>query len=54
LRRWVREIKNLSDTEDEVVYICEPEVGKILSDEEGRSSEGLIDYQGSINGNSYW
>jgi hypothetical protein len=54
LRRWLREIKNLSDTEEEVVYICEPEVGKSLSDEEGRSSEDLIDFQGRSSGISYF
>jgi hypothetical protein len=27
LRRWLREVETLSDTE-KVVYICEPEVGE--------------------------
>jgi hypothetical protein len=34
LRRWLREVENLIDTEDRVVYICELEVGESLSDEE--------------------
>jgi len=42
VRRWLRNVENLSDTEGEMVYICEPEVGKTLSDEEGRSIKGLI------------
>jgi hypothetical protein len=45
LRRWLREIENLSDTEEEVVYIHEPQVGITLSDEEGRSSEDLMNFQ---------
>jgi hypothetical protein len=45
LRRWLRHAENLSDTEQEMVYICEPEVGRTLSDEEGRSVKGLINFQ---------
>jgi hypothetical protein len=33
MRRWLREVENLSDTEEKVVYICEPKVGRDLSDE---------------------
>jgi hypothetical protein len=44
LRRWLRHAKNLSATEEEVVYICEPEVGRNLSDEEERLVEDLIDF----------
>jgi hypothetical protein len=36
LRRWLRHAKTLSATEEDMVYICEPEVGKNLSDEEER------------------
>jgi hypothetical protein len=28
VRRWLRHVENLSDTEEEMVYICEPEVSK--------------------------
>jgi hypothetical protein len=45
VRRWLRHAENLSDTEEEMVYICEPEVGRTLSDEEGRSVKGLINFQ---------
>jgi hypothetical protein len=42
LKRWLRHIKNLNDTKEELVCICEPEIGKTISDEEGRSVKGLI------------
>jgi hypothetical protein len=45
LRRWLRHVETLSATEEEMVYICEPEVGRNLSDEEERSIEDLIDFQ---------
>jgi hypothetical protein len=45
LRKWLRYAENLSDTEEELVCICEPEVGETLSDEEGRSVTGLINCQ---------
>jgi hypothetical protein len=45
VRRWLRHVENLSDTEEEMVYICEPEVGRTLSDEEERSSKDLINCQ---------
>jgi hypothetical protein len=46
LRRWLRHAENLSDTEEEVVYICEQEIGRHLSDEEEvRSDEDLINCQ---------
>jgi hypothetical protein len=38
VRRWMRYDENLNDIEEELVCICEPEVGETLSDEEGRSS----------------
>jgi hypothetical protein len=51
LRRWLKQVETLSDTEEEMVYICEPEVGRNLSDEgsnfqngnEERSIEDLIE-----------
>ena len=43
LKRWLRYVENLSDTEEEVVYACEPEIGRHLNDEEEvRSVKGLI------------
>jgi hypothetical protein len=45
LRRWLRNAENLSDTEEEVVYICEPKVGRNLHDEEERSIKDLVDCQ---------
>jgi hypothetical protein len=45
LKRWLRHDENLSDTEEELVRICDPEVGKTLSDEEGRLVKGLINCQ---------
>jgi hypothetical protein len=45
LRRWLRQVKNLSDIEEEMVYICEPESGESLNDEEERSVEDLTDFQ---------
>jgi hypothetical protein len=45
LRRWVSYVESLKD-EEEVVHICEPETGKILSDdEEKRSEKGLRNCQ---------
>jgi hypothetical protein len=44
-RKWLRHVENLSDTEEELACICEPEVGETLSDEEGRSVTGLINFQ---------
>jgi hypothetical protein len=38
LKRWLRCAKNLSDTKEKVVYICKPEIGGTLSDEEERLS----------------
>jgi hypothetical protein len=45
VRRWLRYDEKLNDIEEELVFICEPEVGETLSDEEGRSVTGLINYQ---------
>jgi hypothetical protein len=45
-RKWLRHVENLSDTEEELIHICEPETGRNLSDdEEGRSVTGLINCQ---------
>jgi hypothetical protein len=35
LRRWLRQVENLRNTEEKMVYICKPEYGESL-DEEGR------------------
>jgi hypothetical protein len=43
--RWLRHAENLSDTEHEMVYIYELEIGRTLSDEEERLSEDLIKCQ---------
>jgi hypothetical protein len=45
LRRWLRQVENLRNTEEDMVYICEPEYGESLSDEEGRSVGDLIYFQ---------
>jgi hypothetical protein len=45
LRKWLRYVENLSETEEELVCICELEVGETLSDEEGRSVTVLINCQ---------
>jgi hypothetical protein len=45
LIRWLRQVKNLSDTEEEKVCMCKPEVGERLSDEEERSVKDLINCQ---------
>ena len=45
VRRWLRYDENFNDIEEELVCICEPEVGETLSDEEGRSVIGLINCQ---------
>jgi hypothetical protein len=42
LRRWLREVETLSDME-EMVFICELEVGEKLSDKERRLVQDLID-----------
>jgi hypothetical protein len=43
LRRWLREVENLSDIEEKVIHICEPNIGRNLNDEEeGKSVKGLI------------
>jgi hypothetical protein len=46
MRRWLRHTENLSDTEEELIHICEPETRRNLSDEEEkRSDEDLINCQ---------
>jgi hypothetical protein len=46
LKRWLRHVENLSDIEEKVIHICEPEIGRNLSDEEEvRSVKGLINCQ---------
>jgi hypothetical protein len=37
-------LKNICPTK-EMIYLCDPKVGKNLSDEEGRSDKGLINFQ---------
>ena len=45
LRRWLRELENLSDIEEELIHICELEIGRHLSDEEEvRSDKDLIKF----------
>jgi hypothetical protein len=47
LKRWLRHDENLSDIEDKVIYICEPEFGKILSDDEDeRLDKDLVNFHG--------
>jgi hypothetical protein len=47
LKKWLRHTKNLSDTKEKVIHICEPEIGRNLSDdEENRSVKDLINCQG--------
>jgi hypothetical protein len=51
LRRWLRYAENLKATEEEeMVYICEPEIGDILgAKNDQRSLRALIDCQeGSV------
>jgi hypothetical protein len=43
LRKWLKYANTLNDIE--LVCIYESEVREILSDEEGRSVSGLINYQ---------
>jgi hypothetical protein len=51
MRRWQRHAKNLSDTEEELIHICEPEIGRNLNDEEEkRSDEDLKNFQVGRNG----
>jgi hypothetical protein len=55
LRRWLRELENLSDIEEELIHICEPEIGRHLSDEEEvRSDKDLINCQERRDGFSYF
>jgi hypothetical protein len=54
LKRWLMYVKNLIDTKEEVVYVCELEIGRHLSDEEEvRSDKDLINCQESRDGFSY-
>jgi hypothetical protein len=53
LNRWLRYDGNLNDTEEEMVYIYEPKIGRHLNDEEEvRSIEDHIKYQMERNGHS--
>jgi hypothetical protein len=45
MRRWLREMLKPSVTQRKVVHICEPEVGKSLSDEEEKRSVDLMNCQ---------
>jgi hypothetical protein len=48
LRKWLRHIEDLIETEEEMVYICESNTGRHLSDEEEvRSDKYLTNYQES-------
>jgi len=43
LKRWLRHVENLSDTKEEMIHICEPEIRRHVSDEEEvRSNKDLI------------
>jgi hypothetical protein len=55
LRRWLRYVKSLRDTE-EMIHTCEPEAGRNLSDdEEERLSRDLIDCQVRRDGiSNFW
>jgi len=44
LRRWLREVETISDTE-KLVCILDPKVGENLSDGERRSRKYLVDFQ---------
>jgi len=51
LRRWLRELEDLSEREEELIHTCELEIGRHLSDEEEvRSDEDLINCQVGRNG----
>jgi hypothetical protein len=41
-RNWLRHVEKSSATE-EMVCVCDPKVGRNLSDEEERSNQDLID-----------
>jgi hypothetical protein len=54
LRKWLRHVETLSDTEEELIHICEPQIGRHLGDEEEvRSDKDLINCQESGDGFSY-
>jgi hypothetical protein len=42
VRRWLRYVENPSDTEEDLVFIYEPEVEETLNYEEGRAIMVLI------------
>jgi hypothetical protein len=53
LRRWLRQVENISDREEEeMVYICRREDGENLGDEEERSTEYITDFQEGNEGRS--
>jgi predicted Mrr-cat superfamily restriction endonuclease len=53
LRKWLRQVENLSDIEEKVIHICEPEIGRNLREEEEvRSVKGLINCQEGIDESS--
>jgi hypothetical protein len=46
VRKWLRHVENLSGIEEKVIHICEPEIGRNLSDEEEmRSTRDLMNCQ---------
>jgi hypothetical protein len=54
LRKWPRHSETLSDIEEELIHIYEPETGRNLSDEEEvRSDKDLINCQERRDGFSY-
>jgi len=51
MRRWLRHTENLNDTEEELIHICEPKVGRNINyEEEKRSDEDLVNYHVGRNG----
>jgi hypothetical protein len=45
LRKWLRHAKTFSETEEELIHIREPEIGRHLNDEEEvRSDKYIINY----------
>jgi hypothetical protein len=44
LRRWLRHDEYFIDIEEKTVYICEPDIGRNLSDEEERSNIDIVEW----------
>jgi uncharacterized cupin superfamily protein len=45
LRRCPRHVENITTIEEEMVCICEQEIGRNINDEEERLVEDIIDFQ---------